>query len=91
MRVIWTGKALGDLVRLHAFLWPVNPRAAAVVLAQIKSGPRHLQAHPRLGERVTEFADREVRRLVVADYEMRYEVKSDAVWILRVWHTREER
>lgn len=91
MRVIWTGKALGDLVRLHAFLAPVNARAAAVVLAQLEAGPRHLQAHPGLGERVPEFAEREVRRLIVGDYEMRYEVKPDALWILRLWHTREDR
>ena len=84
MRVIWTSKALSDLVRLHAFLAPGNPRAAALIFDQIKAGPRHLQAHPRLGERVPDFADREVRRLLVGDYEMRYEVKPDAIWILRL-------
>lgn len=91
MRVVWTSKALSDLVRLHAFLVPVNPRAAAAVFTQIKAGPRHLQAHPRLGERLPEFVDREVRRLIVGDYEMRYELQPDVVWILRLWHTREDR
>ena len=57
----------------------------------VKRTTRHLQAHPRLGERVPDFGDREVRRLIIGDYEMRYEVKPDAVWILRLWHTRENR
>ena len=91
MRVVWTSKAIGDLARLHAFLAPVNPRAAGTVLAQLKAGPRHLQAHPHLGERVSEFADREVRRLIVGDYELRCELRPDAIWILRLWHTREDR
>lgn len=91
MRVIWTSKALDDLVRLHAFLAPVNPRAAAAVFADLKAGPRLLRMQPHLGERLREFADREVRRLIVGEYEMRYEVRHDAVWILRLWHTREDR
>ncbi len=91
MRVIWTSKALSDLVRLHAFLATGHPLAARLVFEQLKGGPRHLQAHPRLGERVPDFAEREVRRLIIGDYEMRYEVKPDAIWILRLWHTREDR
>ena len=91
MRVVWANKAVGDLVRLHAFLAPVNPRAARAVFATLKAGPQHLQANPRLGERLPDFGEREVRRLIVGDYEMRYEVKPDALWILRLWHTREDR
>ena len=91
MRLIWTGKALDDLLRLHAVLAANHPRAAAAVFEQLKAGPKHLQSHPRLGERVPDFGDREVRRLILGDYEMRYEVKPDTVWILRLWHTREDR
>ncbi|MDP1902562.1 MAG: type II toxin-antitoxin system RelE/ParE family toxin [Rubrivivax sp.] len=91
MRVIWTSRALSDLLWLHAFLAPADPRAARSVFEQLKAGPRHLQAHPRLGERVPDFGEREVRRLIVGDYEMRYEVKPDATWILRLWHSREDR
>lgn len=65
MRIVWTGKALSDMVRRHAFLAPVNPRAVRAVFVQLESGPRHLQAHPRLGERVPEFEEREVRSLIV--------------------------
>lgn len=54
MRVIRTGKALADLVRLHAFLSPVTSRAAAALLARLKTGPRLLVTHIRLGESVPE-------------------------------------
>jgi hypothetical protein len=38
-----------------------------------------------------EFAPREVRRLIVGDYELRYEILEDAIVLVRLWHTREDR
>jgi plasmid stabilization system protein ParE len=35
MLLQWTTSANRDLVRLHAFLHPVNPRAAAQVVQQL--------------------------------------------------------
>ena len=37
------------------------------------------------------FEPREVRRLLVGRYEIRYEIQDSTVYILRLWHTREER
>ncbi len=37
------------------------------------------------------FMSREVRRLLVGHYEMRYELQESNIYILRVWHTRENR
>ena len=34
---------------------------------------------------------REVRRLIVGNYEMRYEQTEGGAVILRLWHTREDR
>jgi len=91
MAVRWTSSANRDLVRLHAFLHPVDPRAAAVSVKRILAGVKHIARHPRIGVRMTEFGAREVRRLFVRDYEIRYEVTDDALVILRVWHALEDR
>ena len=37
-----------------------------------------------------EFAPREARKLLVADYEIRYELTDTDVVILRIFHTRED-
>jgi plasmid stabilization system protein ParE len=87
----WTNKAVGDLARLHDFLAPVNRRAAARVLQSLVSAASRLLDHPRLGEVLEQYEPREVRRLLVGRYEMRYEIQSSNVFILRVWHTREDR
>jgi len=87
----WTGKALSDLARLYDFLAPANQRAAARVVRSLTEAPARLLEHPRLGEKLEEFAPREVRRILVGRYEIRYEIAVDTVYVLRLWHTREDR
>ncbi|KSB89654.1 plasmid stabilization protein [Caulobacter vibrioides] len=91
MRLVWTGKAASDLARLHAFLAEVNPRAAARTARELVAAPKRLLTAPRLGERLEEFAPREVRRLIVGGYELRYEITESSVFVLRLWHTLEDR
>ena len=90
-RLKWTSKARSDLVRLHEFLAPNNPRAAASVIQALVSAPTKIVGHPRLGERLEEFNPREVRRLFVGHYELRYEVRDSTIYVLRLWHGREDR
>jgi plasmid stabilization system protein ParE len=91
MNLKWTSKAQADLVRLHQFLAPVNPRAAAAVVQALAAAPRRLLDHPRLGERLDEFTPREIRRILVGQYELRYEIQAATIYVLRLWHTREDR
>jgi plasmid stabilization system protein ParE len=87
----WTTSARADLVRLHEFLETVNPRAAARAVRLLVAGAKRIPARPRLGQRLREFADREVRRILVGDYEIRYELAGRDVFVLRIFHTREDR
>lgn len=87
----WTAAAESDLARLYEFLRHENPFAAARLVRALVAAPERLLAMPRLGERLEEFAPREVRRILAGRYEMRYEVSGDTIYVLRVWHTREER
>lgn len=91
MELIWTGKALSDLARLHGFLAPVNPGAAAQTVRMLTAVPSRILDNPRLGERLDEFHPREVRRLITGLYEFRYEITGSAIYVVRLWHTREDR
>ncbi|MEO8991552.1 MAG: type II toxin-antitoxin system RelE/ParE family toxin [Nitrosospira sp.] len=91
MALKWTKSAERDLVRLHAFLAAVNPCAAAQVVRQLVAGAEQLLAYPQLGVRLDEFAPRDVRRVIVSDYELRYELMGTMIYILRLWHVREDR
>lgn len=91
MELKWTGKALSDLARLYEFLSPVNRDAAARTVRSLAAAPTSLIANPRIGEKLEEFEPREVRRILVGHYEMRYEIESSTIYVLRLWHTREDR
>jgi plasmid stabilization system protein ParE len=91
MELKWTGKALSDLARLHEFLAPMNREAAARTVRSLTSAPAILLGNPRIGEKLEEFDPREVRRILVGRYELRYEIRESVIYVLRLWHTREDR
>ncbi len=91
MRVKWTLKAQSDLVRLHDFLVAARIGSAARIAKTLVAAPRRILEFPRIGEPLEEFKPREVRRILVGNYEMRYEIREPEIFILRIWHSREER
>ena len=91
MQLKWTGAALTDLNRLYEFLAQVDRQAAAKTAQSLSAAPVRIVQQPRIGERLEEFEAREVRRLLVGNYEMRYELSGEILYVLRVWHTRERR
>jgi len=91
MKLKWTEKALSDLTRLYDFLAPINKSAAAKAVQALTAASGRLLEHPRIGEQLREFEPREVRRILVGYYEMRYEIRRSDIYILRLWHTREDR
>ena len=91
MELKWTSRGLSDLTRLHDFLVPVNKPAAARTVQTLTAAPATLMANPRIGEKLDEFDPREVRRILVGRYEIRYEIQESTIYVLRLWHTREDR
>ncbi|RTZ41680.1 type II toxin-antitoxin system RelE/ParE family toxin [Candidimonas sp. SYP-B2681] len=91
MELKWTNKALSDLVRLYEFLALVNKGAATRAMQALTKAPTILLTNPRIGEQLFQFEPREVRRILVGQYEIRYEIQAQTIYILRVWHTRETR
>jgi plasmid stabilization system protein ParE len=91
VKVSWTSKAVDDLARLHESLTAVDARAARRAIQALVAAGGRLAETPRLGERLDRYEPREVRRVLVGRYELRYEVRGAEVVILRLWHTRENR
>lgn len=91
MELKWTSEALSDLTRLYEYLTPVNQKAAAHAVQSLATAPTLLLDNPRIGEQLFQFEPREVRRFIVKQYEIRYEIQRNIIYLLRLWHTREER
>ena len=91
MDLKWTSKAQSDLARLFDFLASTNRPVAAKTIQSLVAAPLQLLDYPRIGEKLDEFEPRDVRRILAGPYEIRYELTDPTIFILRVWHGREER
>jgi plasmid stabilization system protein ParE len=76
---------------LYDFLAPVAPQAANKAMLALIRAPDKLRILPRIGSRIAGFGDQEVRRMLVGNYEMRYQILDDVIFIIRIFHTREDR
>jgi plasmid stabilization system protein ParE len=91
MKLKWTSKAASGLARLYEFLAAVNRPAAARAVQALTKAPTILLTNLRIGSQLFQFEPREVRRILVAQYEIRYEIQDETIYVLRLWHTREDR
>ena len=93
MILLWAPGAVRDVARLREFLEPKSSAAAEWAASRIRQVTAALQAQPELG-RVVDDAP-ELRDLIApfgaGAYIVRYRIYSDAILILRVWHSREQR
>lgn len=91
MIVEWADEALDDVERLYSFLAAVDIDAATRVADRLDAAPNKLITFPRIGARLEGFNPREVRRLIVGSYELRYEILGEVIYVVKVFHTREDR
>lgn len=92
MHMQWSEEAeRQDLPRLYEFLANINPTAAGDAIRALVAAPELLLTQPKMGSPLTDYLPRDVRRWIVKDYELRYELRDDTLIILRIWHTREDR
>ena len=91
MKLHWTSKGSSDLIRLHQFSAALNPSAAEKILSRVAKTIERLLVYPRLGTRIDQHPQQEIRRLIAGIYEIRYEIRKSDIYIIRIWHTREKR
>jgi plasmid stabilization system protein ParE len=87
--VIWRAAARADVIRLIGHIADENPIAARKVARALLLAGDSLVMFPRRGRRGSDPAIREL--VAVWPYILVYEVASDAVHILRVWHGAQDR
>lgn len=89
----WVPEAQDDLRRLHAFILPHSSDAADKAISTILSAVDHLGEFPESGkpwDHDTGFREWPVQ-FGAKGYVVRYRLSDDALIIVRVWHSLEER
>ncbi|MEJ1336845.1 MAG: type II toxin-antitoxin system RelE/ParE family toxin [Candidatus Sedimenticola sp. (ex Thyasira tokunagai)] len=89
MKLRFTHSAQRDLVRLRDFIANKNPQAAKRISQRLKQSILRLTDQPEIGVNVEELPG--VQDLVSGDYLVRYAVLENEIYILRIWHGKEDR
>ncbi len=90
MRIVWLQPAQADLRGIYRYYHPLNPQAAAKMLAKIHKSAERLVEFPHLGKFNT---TKTCRMLQVPGtvYVLPYRMRPDAIEILAVFDQRQER
>lgn len=92
MKILYSPESVGDLIRLREFIEIKNPQAAQKIALSLNKGISQLKSFPLLGVEVELAPDPEkIRDLIISNYIARYLIHSKQIYILRIWHHKEER
>lgn len=78
-RVSWSRRALRDIESIAEFIATDSPTYSRTVVKKIISQTRMLSQFPRLGRKVPEFDDENVRELIVYSYRIIYRLQGDVI------------
>ena len=90
MKLIFSKTAVSDLVRLRDFIAQHSPEAAQRVAQRLRGAIQRLVETPQIGRPVANMSG-EIRELIFGKYVVRYEVRQQYLYILRIWHGKEDR
>ena len=90
MKLIFSKAALNDLVRLREFIAEESPEAASRVASRLVGAIKKLTETPQIGRPIDSLPG-EVRELILGKYVVRYQVSTNSLAILRIWHGKEDR
>jgi plasmid stabilization system protein ParE len=89
MQIRFSPESVQDLKRLHDFLAQYDPEIARTTVLNLKSGINRFAGTPNMGRPLEDIEG--VREFVFGRYVVRYLVKDEAVYVLRLWHAKENR
>lgn len=90
IEVQYSPESVADLQRVVEFVEVKNPYAARRIAIDVQEGVSKLKQFPQIGLPVIKAPDPEkIRDLYVSDYTVRYLITSETIYILRVWHNKE--
>ncbi len=88
--VIWSKPARVDLRSIHDFIAHDSRHYAKKVTQDIATKTDVLDPLPRMGKKVPELNNEDIRELSLYSYRILYEIKKQDVFVLAVLHKRRD-
>ena len=89
MKLLFTHSAQRDLMRLRDFIAENNPQAARQISRRLVTSINRLADQPEMGIDAEGLPG--TQDLITGDYIVRYVVLEEDLYILRMWHGKEDR
>lgn len=84
----WSQRARADLKAIHDYIAKDSPANAKAVVRDILARSAALPETPRIGRRVPELDDPEIREVPVHAWRVIYQLRGNAVFIVTLVHRR---
>ncbi len=88
MKLLFTHSSQRDLMRLRDFIAENNPQAAREISQRLVTSINHLTDQPEMGVDVEGLPG--TQDLITGNYIVRYAVLENEIYILRIWHGKED-
>ena len=90
MKIKYSLESIDDLQRVVEFVEIKNPYAARRIAIDLQEGVDKLKQFPKIGLPVLKASDSElIRDLYINNYTVRYLTTDEVIYILRIWHNKE--
>jgi len=90
MKVNYSPESIEDLQRVVEFVEQKNPYAARRIAIDLQEGMNRLKQFPEIGLPVLKATEPEkIRDLYIDNHTVRYLIAKDVIYVLRVWHNKE--
>ncbi len=90
MKLVYSPESIEDLQRLREFIANKNRNAARHIAHSLLESIKKLKTFPRMGIEVKSAKSELIRDLIIGDYIARYLISKESIYILRVWHQKED-
>jgi len=86
VEIKWTKNALEDLDDIATYISKDSPKYAQILVTQIYEMISHLKQFPKLGRKVPEYNNPNLREILYKNYRIVYLVKTERLEIISVIH-----
>lgn len=86
VKVKWSKDSIEDLKEICEFIALDSPYYAKIFNDRIFELVEHLESFPKIGRRVPESDDQNVRELIYKSYRIIYQIKEDHLEIITIIH-----
>jgi len=89
MKVQFTPSARTQFLAAITYIYRDSPSAAIAFRHKAEKTLSRLRKFPRSGRILPEFPDLPFREVLVPPYRFFYSIKTNIVWLVAVWHSRQ--